>query len=100
METSSRIQSVARALSILDTSAEALRELAFHEIADRLGLPKSTIHGLISTLKDFGYIEQSTFTAKYKLGLRLFEVGSVVDHRLVCTHSGSAVKVHDTPGRY
>ena len=78
LQTDSRIQSVARALAILDTLAEARRELALHEIADRLGLPKSTAHGLISTLKDFGYIEQSAFTAKYKLGLRLFEVGSIV----------------------
>ena len=78
MESGSRIQSVARALAILDTLAEARRELALHEIADRLGLPKSTTHGLISTLKDFAYVEQSAFTAKYKLGLRLFEIGSIV----------------------
>jgi DNA-binding IclR family transcriptional regulator len=78
METGSRIQSVARALAILDALAEARRELALHEIAERLALPKSTTHGLISTLRDFGYVEQCAFTAKYKLGLRLFEVGSVV----------------------
>ncbi len=78
MESGSRIQSVARALAILDGLAEARRELALHEIAERLGLAKSTTHGLISTLKDFGYIEQCAFTSKYKLGLRLFEVGSIV----------------------
>jgi IclR family transcriptional regulator, KDG regulon repressor len=78
METNSRIQSVARALAILDTLAEARGELALHEIAERLALAKSTAHGLISTLRDFGYVEQNVFTAKYKLGLRLFEVGSVV----------------------
>ncbi|MGC8658139.1 MAG: IclR family transcriptional regulator [Desulfomonilaceae bacterium] len=78
MESGSRIQSVARALAILDVLAEARTELALHEIADRMGLAKSTVHGLISTLKDFGYIEQCSFTLKYKLGLRLFEVGSIV----------------------
>lgn len=78
METGTRIQSVARALAILDALADARGELALHEIAERLGLPKSTAHGLISTLRDYGYIEQCSFTAKYKLGLRLFEVGSVV----------------------
>jgi DNA-binding IclR family transcriptional regulator len=78
MESGSRIQSVARALTILDALAEARGELALHEIAARLGLPKSTCHGLISTLKDFGYIEQSSFTAKYRLGLRLFELGGIV----------------------
>jgi IclR family transcriptional regulator, KDG regulon repressor len=78
METNSRIQSVAQALAILDALAEARGELALHEIADRLGLAKSTTHGPISTLRDFGYVEQNVFTAKYRLGLRLFEVGSVV----------------------
>lgn len=78
METASRIQSVARALSIVDILAEARAELALNEIAVRLSLPKSTVHGLISTLKDFGYIEQSVFTGKYRLGMRIFEVGHIV----------------------
>jgi DNA-binding IclR family transcriptional regulator len=78
MEHESRIQSVARALSIVDALAEAGGELALNEIALRLKLPKSTAHGLISTLKDYGYIEQSSFTGKYRLGTRIFEVGSIV----------------------
>lgn len=78
MESGSKIQSVARALTILDILAEAHGELPLNEIASRLGLPKSTVHGLISTLKDFGYLEQSNFTGKYRLGLRLFEMGSIV----------------------
>lgn len=78
MESDSKIQSVARALHIIDTLAETRGELALNEIAARLSLAKSTVHGLISTLRDFGYIEQSTFTGKYKLGLRLFEVGQIV----------------------
>lgn len=78
MESDSKIQSVARALFILETLAEVSGELALNEISTRLGLPKSTVHGLISTLRDFGYIEQSTFNGKYKLGIRLFEVGQIV----------------------
>ena len=78
MESNSKIQSVARALTILNTLAEARGELALNEIATRLSLAKSTVHGLISTLKDFGFIEQSTFNGKYKLGVRLFEVGQIV----------------------
>ena len=78
MESESKIQSVARALTIVDTLAEVRGELALNEIATRLSLPKSTVHGLVSTLKDFGYIEQSTFTGKYRLGIRFFEIGHVV----------------------
>jgi DNA-binding IclR family transcriptional regulator len=78
VESNSRIQSVARALTIVDILAEARGELALNEIAARLSLPKSTAHGLVSTLKDFGYIEQSAFTGKYRLGVRFFEVGHIV----------------------
>ena len=78
MGSDSRIQSVARALTIVDALAEARGELALNEIAARLSLPKSTVHGLISTLRDFSYIEQSAFTGKYRLGIRFFEVGHIV----------------------
>ncbi len=78
MKSNSRIQSVARALTIVDILAKARGELALNEIASRLSLPKSTVHGLVSTLKDFGYIEQSAFTGKYRLGVRFFEVGHIV----------------------
>jgi len=74
----SRIQSVARALSIVDALAKARGELALNEIASRLSLAKSTVHGLVSTLRDFGYIEQSAFTGKYRLGVRFFEIGQIV----------------------
>ncbi|MGB9662023.1 MAG: IclR family transcriptional regulator [Moorellaceae bacterium] len=80
MEETSQIRSVAKALRIIDVLAEARGELALHEIAGRLGLAKSTVHGLLSTLRDFGYVEQSVFTGKYKLGVRLFELGNIVAH--------------------
>ncbi|MEW6663355.1 MAG: IclR family transcriptional regulator [Bacillota bacterium] len=78
MEATFQIKSVAKALKIIDVLAEARGELALHEIANRLGLAKSTVHGLLSTLREFEYVEQSPFTGKYKLGLRLFELGSIV----------------------
>lgn len=78
MEKDTKIQSVARAIAIIEALAEVRGELPLNEIAHRLGLAKSTVHGIISTLKDHGYIEQSSFTGKYRLGLRLFEVGSLI----------------------
>jgi len=80
VEKTSQIKSVAKALRIIDVLAETQGELALHEIAAKLGVAKSTVHGLLSTLRDFGYVEQSVFTGKYKLGLRLFELGSIVAH--------------------
>jgi len=76
------IKSVAKALKIVELLAENGREMALGEIAERMKMPKSTTHGLISTLCDFGYVDQSPFTGKYKLGLRLFELGNIVAMRL------------------
>ena len=47
-------------------------------ISQGLGLNKSTTHSLISTLEQMGYVQQDQETAKYSLGLKLFELGQVV----------------------
>ncbi|MFZ5754491.1 MAG: IclR family transcriptional regulator [Bacillota bacterium] len=81
MDNGNHIRSVVKALSIIDILAAARGELALAEIAIQLNQAKSTVYGILATLRDFGYVEQSPFTGKYKLGLRLFEVGSVVANR-------------------
>lgn len=77
---SSQIRSISKALNIIELLAETRQELSLSEISRRLGFAKSTAHGLLSTLRDFEYVEQSFFTGRYKLGLRLFEIGSIVAH--------------------
>lgn len=75
-----QIQSVARAAKIMDILATANREMALVEVANQLESPKSTVHGLLSTLRDFNLIEQSPFNGKYRLGIRLFELGTIVSN--------------------
>lgn len=82
MEKEHRIKSVAKALKIIDILAKDAGEMALGEIAEKMKMPKSTTHGLISTLCDFGYVDQSPFTGKYKLGFKLFELGNIVASRL------------------
>lgn len=74
----SQIKSVAKALVIIDLLAKNQREMSLGEIAVEMKLAKSTAYGILATLRDFGYIEQSPFDGKYRLGVRLFEIGSVV----------------------
>ncbi|MGB9866504.1 MAG: IclR family transcriptional regulator [Bacillota bacterium] len=81
METSHLIKSVAKAMKILDVLAEAQDELALHDVAGKLGIAKSTAYGILTTLRELGYVEQSAFTGRYRLGLRLFELGSIVARR-------------------
>ncbi|MDN5327296.1 MAG: IclR family transcriptional regulator, regulon repressor, partial [Moorella sp. (in: firmicutes)] len=73
-----QIRSVAKALMILDLLAASQREMSLAELAREMDLPKSTLHGLLSTLRDYGYIEQSAFDGRYRLGVRLFEIGNAV----------------------
>ncbi len=72
------VQSVDRAISILKCFNERKRELKLSEISDELGLNKSTVHGIINTLKKHGLIEQDENTQKYKLGLYLIGLGELV----------------------
>lgn len=74
------VQSVERALSILEYLAEEKRACGITEIGNAVSLHKSTVHRLIKTLVNKGYIEQEIDSDKYSLGNRvLFLAGSVLD---------------------
>lgn len=73
---SGRIQSVDRALNILELISEAEDGLSLAQIAQKIGLPKSTVHGLVSTLRDHKYLRQDDEDGRYLMGLQLFELGS------------------------
>ena len=73
-----KIQSVSRALAILEFLAAYRNGEKLTVISHELGLHKSTTHSLISTLESAGYVQQDQTTAKYSLGLKLFELGQVV----------------------
>ena len=78
MKDITRVQSIDRAVAILDCFSEEKKELKLSEISERLGLNKSTVHGIISTLKYHGFISQDEETQKYKLGIRFVEFGDLV----------------------
>ncbi len=72
------IQSVERALKIIELFDEQTKELKITEIGARMGLHKSTVHSLLKTLQIYGYIDQDSETSKYKLGLKLLEKGQLL----------------------
>lgn len=67
-----------RAILILKCFKDNKKELKLSEISDQLGLNKSTVHGIINTLKYHGLIDQNEETQKYRLGLALIELGELV----------------------
>ena len=69
------VKSIERAFLIVDALAEEPREHSLTELAATLGWPKSTVHGVLSTLVQYRYVEQSEETGRYRLGIRFFELG-------------------------
>ncbi|SHN26720.1 IclR family transcriptional regulator [Gracilibacillus kekensis] len=72
------IQSVDRALKILNLFNDQQSQLKITEISTKLDLNKSTTHSLLKTLKQHNYIKQDLDSGKYSLGLKLLERGQFV----------------------
>lgn len=76
---SNTIQSIERALRILEEFTAKEKELGVTELAKRVGLNKSTCFGILQTLQSKGYLEQNEDNGKYCLGLKLFELGQTYE---------------------
>jgi len=72
------IKSIVKASKIIDIIAFERKPLSLSELSSRLGMAKSTLHGLLSTLINIHYLEQEQDTGRYKLGIQLFELGSQI----------------------
>ena len=71
------VQSIDRAFDILEVLVENSDGLGVTEISQKLNIHKSTVYRLLSTLQYRGYVKKDN-NDKYKIGLKLFEVGSKV----------------------
>jgi len=71
-----QVQVIDRALSILDLLSAQGPDLTLAEISDRLQLHKSTVHRLIMVLERHNLLERNSVNGRYRLGLKLFELGT------------------------
>src|SRR4029079_75500 len=71
-----KIQSVDRAVRILKALGEHPGRLGLSDLSDRVGLAKTTVHGLLRTLQEHGLVEQHLDTDKYQLGPQLLQLGN------------------------
>ncbi|WP_240776748.1 IclR family transcriptional regulator [Nonomuraea basaltis] len=72
------VQSVERALDVLEALAEHGGEAGLSEIAARTGLPYGTIHRLLQTLLARGYVRQES-DRRYALGGGLVRLGGIAE---------------------
>jgi DNA-binding IclR family transcriptional regulator len=66
--------SLTRGLNVLDVLVGARGPLKLAEIAEAVGYSKSSVHGLLATLVDCGYVEHVS-GGTYRLGFKAWRVG-------------------------
>jgi DNA-binding IclR family transcriptional regulator len=77
-----RLSSVATAVRLLKCFSEGEAEIGVTTLSKRLGVAKSTVYRLASTLVSEGMLEQNRENDKYRLGLALFGLGALVRQRM------------------
>ena len=77
-----RLSSVATSIRLLKAFSEKDVELGISALSKRLDVSKSTVHRLATTLVSEGLLEQNPETERYRLGLALFTLGTLVRRRM------------------
>lgn len=72
-----RVQVLDRAISILNLLAETNQGVGLGDIAHAIGVPKSTAHRILMNLESERMVDRDPVSGRYRLGLRLFELGSL-----------------------
>lgn len=76
------MKSVKKAIEVLEALAKRENGVGITELSKELNLPKSTIHQILSVFKSVRFVEQNSEDKKYHLGLRIFELGNIVQSQL------------------
>jgi DNA-binding IclR family transcriptional regulator len=84
------VQSVDRAVAILDLLAER-SEAGVTEIADAIGVHKSTASRLLASLEAGRLVEQTTHRGSFRLGFGLMRLAAPVSGRMDVTREGLPV---------
>ncbi|WP_019587656.1 IclR family transcriptional regulator [Deinococcus apachensis] len=71
---SDNVQSVERALDLINTIVDAQRPLGIAELSQAMGLAPSTIHRILQTLTAKGYIHQDAGSKRYDIGPEIVEI--------------------------
>ncbi len=72
-----QVQSLTRALRILNTLSESANGLTLSDLAHTVALPTSTVHRLLTTLQNERYVRFDNERSVWLIGVQAFHVGSV-----------------------
>jgi DNA-binding IclR family transcriptional regulator len=71
------VKSLFKMLEVLEAFTASDPELSVVEIARRTGLPRTTVHRIVDSLRTVGFLEQDASRDHYRLGVKLFELGGL-----------------------
>lgn len=71
------MQSVKRIIKILDSFSLDEPELTLNKLTKKTGLPKPTVYRISEALYDANILSKDGSTSKYRIGVKLFELGSL-----------------------
>lgn len=80
----SNVLAIEKGCNILDLLSRGKKSYSIREIALTLELPKPTVHRILSTLRNSGFVIQDPDSKDYRLGFRLVELGQTVLERIDC----------------
>ena len=80
--THSSVQSIDRVFDIIETLSSVPQGMTLSDLASATDLHISTAYRLVTSLSEQGYARKDSASGKYRLTLRMFEIGSRVSNVL------------------
>lgn len=77
-----KVKSVDRALHLLEIMAEEKRGVELQELCKKTHINTTTLYRLLQTLQNRGFVTQNPYTERYRLGLKLLELGHAVTNQI------------------
>ncbi|MQY19091.1 IclR family transcriptional regulator [Nocardia macrotermitis] len=75
-ESATGVKSARRAITLLEVFAAQRSWLSLAQLHEATGFPRSSLHGLLRTLRDVGWIESDETGTRFRLGVRALMCGT------------------------
>jgi DNA-binding IclR family transcriptional regulator len=82
MSEESKTGVIKKAFSVINAFVDVQPEWGVRDLAKHLGLPTSTLHRFLFQLQEGGIIEFNSVTNKYKIGIEMIRISSVISSNI------------------
>lgn len=77
-----KVASVSKALTILEELSLIPEGMGLIDISNKVGMHKTTVYRLLTSLMEKGFVEQSESSGKYSLGIKILSIASALYEKL------------------